>query len=174
MLDNPKISHMNVDQLSSLKAAHCLQMLKKGQMDILIMVDTSVNPSRENTYARTHPNMTFHWNSAISTETNSQNYKGGTVIVHKSDLLDSTSFIIQTNRYLSHLDFELVDHAYRLITLYGPASSEDRHCQPLFHKVFSEECIDQDKLTILVGDWNVGLEPAVYYHNKKTPTTTKS
>ena len=99
------MSHKNVDQISSLKAAHYLQMVKKRHMDILIMVDTSVNPSRENTYARRHANLTFHWNSTIPTETNSQNYKGGTVIVHKSDLLDSTSFIIHTYGYLSHLDF---------------------------------------------------------------------
>ena len=66
MVDNLKVSHMNNDQLSFLKKSHYLQMLKRGQMDILIMVDTSVNPGKENSYARRHLNLTFHWNSAIS------------------------------------------------------------------------------------------------------------
>ena len=88
-------------------------------------------------------------------------------------MFDSTSFVIHTRGYLSHLDFELSNHTYRLLSLYGPASSEDKDCQPFFHKVFSEECIDQNRLTIIVGDWNVGLEPAVDYYNYRDPHNYK-
>ena len=76
MVDNLKIFQVNVDQLSSLKATHYLQMVKKGQTDIPIMVDTSVNPRKENSYVRRYLNVMFYWNSAISTETNGQNFKG--------------------------------------------------------------------------------------------------
>ena len=100
MVDYLKIFHMNVDQLSALTATHYLKMLTRGQTDTLIMVDSSVKPNKENSYARGYPNLTFHWNSAIPSENNSQNFKGGTVIVHRSDLFDSTSFIIYSKEYL--------------------------------------------------------------------------
>ena len=136
IVDNLKISHVNVDQFSAHTATHYLKLLTRGQTDILIMVNTSVRPAKEKSYARS-------WNSAIPSENNSQNFKGGTVIVHRSDLFDLTSFVIHTRGYLSHQDFELSNHTYRLLSLYGPASSEDKDCQPFFHKVFSEECINK-------------------------------
>ena len=43
----------------------------------------------------------------------------------------------------------------------------------MFKKLFSEECVDQSKLTSTVGDWIVGLEMAVDYYNYKDPHNYK-
>ena len=55
MVDSLRVSHVNVDQLSAQTATHYQKLLTNGQTDILIMVDASVKPARENSYARNHP-----------------------------------------------------------------------------------------------------------------------
>ena len=62
MVDNLKVSYVNVDQLSAHRATHYLKLVTKGQTDILIMVDTSMKPAKETSYARSNPNLTFYWN----------------------------------------------------------------------------------------------------------------
>ena len=52
MVDNLKIFHVNVDQLSVHTATHYLKLLTKGKTDIPVMLDTSVSPAKENSYAR--------------------------------------------------------------------------------------------------------------------------
>ena len=65
MVDNLKVSYVNVDQLSAHTATYYLKLVTKGQTDILVMVDTSMKPAKEYIYARSYPNISLEFSYSL-------------------------------------------------------------------------------------------------------------
>ena len=163
MIDNLRISHLNVRAFNDTVKQNALLKRVGYEYDILHLAETHSSPRTEAVVKKSYPHLEFYFNHGPEFKERSDGRRNdkeqakGTLIVFSSNLAKVSSFKVLIQGQLSCLDMQIGSKNFRITSVYAPAEAETTARLDFFRQVFNPITLDPDKLNIIPGDWNCGL-----------------